>query len=226
MDRQKYENSIDEVVSLGLAPLSGPVVWPLRIARVIARPLYDFGSLRAFKQRMHPGRWQPTWLVYPRGSGGRAMADSLRAFADEPLWRFGMRSLIRHPSGLPWLLAVPLVPWSLSLAIMALVGDRDILGFSPAMLAAWAGWDAVLAALLFRVARHPRRRHLGWLAGAAAGDAVLSLVHVARTGLGRGITPIFRLAAATAPVFGALALLWAATRESRARAGSCARRER
>lgn len=201
----------DGVVSIGLAPLTGPIAWPLRAVRALTSPLYDFRSLRSFKQRLHPDRWQTAWLVHPRRRGVRAVLASLRAFAGGSLLGFGLRSLFRHPSGLPWLLAVPLVPWTILLAVL-LTGDGALLGFSRPMLTMWVGWDAVLAWLLFRTARHPRRDRLVALAGAAATDAVLSLVHLHRVGLGHSIGAAgLRLAATIAPLLGTLALAWAAS---------------
>lgn len=200
------------VVSIGLAPLSGRVAWPLRAARALTSPLYDFRSLRSFKQRLHPERWQPSWLVHPRRRVLRALLASLRAFAGGSVLRFAIRSLFRHPSGLPWLLAVPLIPWTILLAALA-AGDGALLGFSRPVLAMWVAWDASLAWLLFRTARHPRRDRLLTLAGAATIDASLSFAHLGRVGLGASTcASILRLAATIAPILGAVALAWAASR--------------
>lgn len=201
----------DTVVSLGLAPLAGPVVWPLRFARAVTSPLYDFETLRAFKSRLHPDRWQPVWLVHS-GSPTRSLVDVLRAFAGGSVIGFGVRSLVRHPSGLAWVLAVTLAPWTLLLAALVPFGDGSLFGFSRLARAGWASWDTVLAYLLFRVARRPRRSHLGWLASAALVDALLSVSHFAKVGAGTGIAPGFRFAATIAPVLGTVALAWSASR--------------
>ncbi|MGD0529984.1 MAG: DUF2156 domain-containing protein, partial [Polyangiaceae bacterium] len=80
-------------VTLGLTPLSGPVALPLRAARWISRPLFDFEGLRAFRERMHPHAWEPVWLAYPSGqSSVLPVFDSLRAFAHGSLVGFGVRS--------------------------------------------------------------------------------------------------------------------------------------
>lgn len=203
----------DAVVTLGLAPLSGPVAPWLRLARFASSPLYDFRSLRAFKQRLHPAAWEPVWMVHRPRRRILALLDALRAFAGGSLVAFGVRSVVRHPSGLPWLLAVPLVPWTLVLATVLVADGGGLLGFSAPALAAWVAWDALLAGLLFRVARRPRRRRLRGLAAAAALDAALSVLHLGHVGLGAGaLAPTLRLAGTIAPVLGTLALAWAAHR--------------
>ncbi len=203
----------DELVTLGLAPLSGPVSPWMRLARLATSPLYDFRSLRAFKQRLHPVGWEAVWLVHPPRRRLLSLLDSLRAFASGSLIGFGVRSIVRHPSGLPWLLAVPLIPWTIVLAAVLAVDGGAVLGFAAPALAAWVGWDALLALLLFRAARRPRRRILRWLTGAAALDAALSALHLWRVGLGHGaLAPTLRLAAVIAPLLGTLALAWAASR--------------
>lgn len=203
------------VVSMGLAPLSGRVAWPLRAARALTSPLYDFRSLRSFKQRLHPDRWQPSWLVHPRRRAARALIASLRAFAAGSVIGFAIRSLFKHPSGLPWLLAVPLIPWTILLAAL-MASDATLLGFSRPALAMWVAWDASLAWMLFRTARHPRRDRLFALAGAAAIDASLSFAHLGRVGLGASAcASMLRLVAAIAPLVGLVALAWTATRMPR-----------
>lgn len=117
-----------------------------------------------------------------------------------------------HPSGLPWLLAVPLIPWTIMLAALV-VGDGALLGFSRPVLAMWIAWDASLAWLLFQAARHPRRDRLFTLAGADEIDASLSISHLGRVGLGDSTSAsILRLVATLAPILGTVALGWAASR--------------
>jgi phosphatidylglycerol lysyltransferase len=201
-------------VTLGLTPLAGAVSRPLRIARWLARPLFDFGGLRAFRQRMHPHGWQPVWLVYPRRqSGFVTLMDTLRAFARGSLVLFGVRSLLHHPSGLPWALALPLPLWTLGLAWMAATHRAPTLGFPPFELALWVAFDALLLLILVRVAMRPKRSRLVVATSFAVGDALLSLGHLAWVGLGH--TPLqvsLRAMATLAPAAGALLLAWATTR--------------
>lgn len=85
----------DETVTLGLAPLAGAVPRPLRLARAVSRPLYDFRGLRAFKAKLSPARWEGVYLVSP-GSPWLALHDALRAFAGGSLLRFGVRTLAQR----------------------------------------------------------------------------------------------------------------------------------
>jgi phosphatidylglycerol lysyltransferase len=85
----------DETVTLGLAPLAGAVPRPLRLARAMSTPLYDFRGLRAFKAKLSPARWEAVYLVAP-GSPWLALHDALRAFAGGSLLRFGVRTLAQR----------------------------------------------------------------------------------------------------------------------------------
>lgn len=85
----------DEFVTLGLAPLAGAVPRPLRLARAVSTPLYDFRGLRAFKAKLSPSRWEGVYLVAP-GSPWLALHDALRAFAGGSLLRFGVRTLAQR----------------------------------------------------------------------------------------------------------------------------------
>ena len=206
-----------------LAPLSGPIAHWQRAARFVSRPLYDFGGVRAFKERLRPARWEPVWLAYPRGELSAVhLVDALRAFAGGSLVRFGFRSMIRHPGAPPWALAVPLVPWSVVLALRAAAGFTSLLGWSRGVLAAWAVFDAVLCLVLFRVAMRPTVGRLLAAATAAALDAALSLSHLRATGLGETTMQVaFRVVQTVAPVAGTLALAGAAIQaHRRARAAS------
>jgi hypothetical protein len=209
-----------EVVTLGLAPLSGPVPGWLELCRALSRPLYDFAGLRAFKQRLHPSRWEPVWLAYPAGGGGavgrawralRAVIESLRAFAGGSLFGFGWRSLLLHPGGPPWVLALPLIPWTALLLVMALTGGTELLAFSRPALAGWALLDALMAVLLFRAARRPVLPLLLLVAAVAAADAAASVRHLGLVGTGQTLTQgVLRAMATLAPVLGTAALAWAA----------------
>ena len=68
-----------------------------------------------------------------------------------------------------------------------------------------------MAWLLFQAAHRPTARRLGLLALAAAVDAVLSVRHLATTGLGPDIwSAVLRLAATAGPIVGTGALAWSA----------------
>jgi phosphatidylglycerol lysyltransferase len=85
-----------ELVTLGMAPLAGPVPPPLRVARRLSRPLYDFGGVRRFKAKLRPHAWEPVYVaVPPTASPWRAVLDGLRAFARGSVVRFGLRT-VRH----------------------------------------------------------------------------------------------------------------------------------
>jgi len=198
----------------GLAPLAGDVPRWMRALGRGGAALYDFDGLRRFKARLHPARWDDVWLVYPAGEGAVPhVLDGLRAFAGGSLIGFGARTVLRHPGALAWVLAVPLVPWTLTLAVTAAAGHAGLFGDAAPTLAAWAGYDAVLALGLWRASRRPARRLFGLLAGAATVDAGLSLVHLAQVGLGAGAAAaIARGLATAAPTLGAVGLWWARAR--------------
>jgi phosphatidylglycerol lysyltransferase len=93
-----------DVVTLGLAPLSGVGTFWLRIARRLGSAFYNFAGLEAFKAKFRPKQWCPIYLTYPRHQSAiLAVYDSLVAFARGGLFRFAlltMRHLSRsvHPS--------------------------------------------------------------------------------------------------------------------------------
>lgn len=81
-------------VSLGHAPLAGPVNRTLRAARRLGRFLYNFQGLEAFKRKLRPHRMDPLFLAYPaRERGVVALIDALGAFAPGGLLRFGLRTI-------------------------------------------------------------------------------------------------------------------------------------
>ena len=216
-----------EMVTLGLAPLTGPIAPWQRLARFLSRPLYDFRGVRAFKERLRPGGWDQVYMCYPRTAPAALhLVNALRAFAGGPLWRFGLRSTVRHPGGPPWVLAMPLVPWTAILALRAALGSSPLLGWSRPLLAAWAGFDALLCLALFQVALRPSARSLLVAGLAAAADAALSVHHLWSTGIGHTpLVALFRALATLAPVVGTAGLLWAASRaRAAARALAHARR--
>jgi phosphatidylglycerol lysyltransferase len=202
-------------VTLGLAPLSGPVSPWLRLVRLASTPLFEFTGLRRFRQRLHPSRWESVWLQYPR-SGWAAVhvADSLRAFAGGSLVGFAVRSVLRGPRGASWALALPLVPWTLLLAGLVLAGRADLLGFSSAALSGWVLYDALLTVLLVLVSLRPRRGRVVASAAAAIVDAGISVPHLVIGGLGRTLGAVtLRSLGAFAPCVGAAVLSWVALQE-------------
>jgi hypothetical protein len=197
----------------GLTPLSGDCPWWLRLTRGATVALYDFTGLQKFRARLGPSDWRPISLAWDRGTPLGPIIDVLRLFARGRILPFALRSLVRHPNGPPWAVAVPLVMWTVLLALLAAAGDRTTLGFSPTSLRAWVIFDAVLAWLLFRAARHPRRRTLAALAAVAAFDAVASLLHLAAVGVGQTpLAAVVRMVATLGPIIGTAALIWATWR--------------
>jgi len=200
-----------EYVTLGLTPLSGPVVWPLRAMRWLTRPLFDFAGLRAFRERMHPATWQPVWLVYPRSQlAAVTLLDGLRAFARGSLVAFAARSFLRHPSGLPWTLALPLPLWTAGLAWLVASHRAWVLGFPPFELGLWVAFDVLLLLVLVRVAMRPRRAGLVAATSLAVIDAALSIGHFVWVGPGSTVLQAsLRTTATIAPAIGSLLLAWA-----------------
>ena len=100
-------------VTLGLAPLAGPVRGTLRAARTLSSALYDFEGLRAFKAKLQPHAWEPIFLAHPPGSSSHvALVDALAAFARGSFVRFGGATLLRGPALVVRALAAALVPWT------------------------------------------------------------------------------------------------------------------
>jgi hypothetical protein len=201
-------------ITLGLAPLTGPVAPWMRVLRFIIGPLYSFEGLRAFKERLVPVAWQPVWLVVPRENALiMHVFDSARAFVGDSLLRFAVRSLARHPAGLAFALAVALIPWTLLLGGIVAFHREALLGFSPSALVAWTTFDAVLVLLLLRSAMRPRRPLLWLVTAVASFDALLSVIHMAEVGTGPTLVQAsIRGVSTAAPILGALALAWASGR--------------
>jgi phosphatidylglycerol lysyltransferase len=202
----------------GLTPLAGAIPWWLGVLRFVTIPLYDFSGLRHFRARLRPAGWRPIWIAWDRGSAIGVLIDVLRAFAGGRIVPFAWRTLVRHPNGPPWVVAMPLVPWTVLLAGVAVMGQSAMLGFSAAALGAWTVFDAILAWLLFRVARRPRRRGLAIMTAAAAFDAIVSVRHLWVAGFGPGLaSAILRTLATAGPLLGTAGLAWAWWRAHRAR---------
>lgn len=197
----------------GLAPLTGGVPRWMRAIGVVSRPLYDFRGLRAFKQRLHPTRWERVWMCSPQGeSAAWHVLQALRAFAPGGMIGFALRTTVRHPGVLAWMLGVPLVPWTALLGALAVTGHAGRLGFSALALAVWVVFDGILALGLWRASRQPTPRLLSLLAAAATLDASLSVHHLLSAGVGAGWELALRALAVAAPLLGAPALWWAAHR--------------
>ncbi|NPC82454.1 DUF2156 domain-containing protein, partial [Pyxidicoccus fallax] len=160
-------------VTLGLAPLAGPVRPWLRLARVCGRPLFDFEGLRAFKAKFRPDDWVPIHLAYPNpGAGLVALYDALRAFARGSLVRFGVATVLRRPRLLVHALAALLVPWT---ALLALPATRR---WFPSAGVQW-GWvlfDVGLTVGLFSLVRRWRDGLAEVLGALTAADACLTFL--------------------------------------------------
>src|SRR5262249_5020299 len=131
-------------VTLGLAPLSGPVAGWLRAVRGLSRALYDFAGLRAFKAKLRPHAWEPLYVAYPRrGSSHLALYDSLAAFARGSFLRFGAQTLLRGPAVVVRLLALLLVPWMVLLALAPAAWFPW-----PWVKTAWIAFDVLLVVTL------------------------------------------------------------------------------
>lgn len=141
--------------TLGLAPLHGDVDAGFARIRRLARPLFNFAGLAAFKRKLEPDAWEPIYLAWPRErSGWRALIDGLRAFADGALWRFGARTLLRGPKPVLQALEALLVPWTLLLALLPVspwFPSRVVQG-------GWVSFDVLLLGALVVLRRRSTRR--------------------------------------------------------------------
>jgi phosphatidylglycerol lysyltransferase len=164
-----------EYVTMGLAPLSGPVAGWLRAARRLSAALYDFAGLRAFKAKLRPHDWEPIFLAHGPGTSSHvALVDALAAFARGSFVRFGGATLLRGPAVVVRVLAALLVPWTFVLA------SAPARWFPwPWVKSAWTALDAVLIVTLFSLTW--RWRH--WLGVAVAAaitvDACVTTAQVA-----------------------------------------------
>ncbi len=141
--------------TLGLSPLTGDVSPLLAFTRDTTARLYNFGGVRAFKEKLKPQSWQPVYLAYPkRELGPLALRDVLAAFAPGGLVRFGLNTLIHERSLATGLLAVLLVPWTLTLALI----DTGKWFPSAGIQYAWTIFDVLLIAILFALVRRWRPR--------------------------------------------------------------------
>jgi phosphatidylglycerol lysyltransferase len=201
-------------LTLGLAPLAGDVAAPLRMARRGSRLLYDFEGVRAYKAKLRPSAWVPMHLAFPATQGPIAsVVDALAGFARGGFPAFGLQTLLRGPTVLLRLLALLLVPWMLLLAL-APVGP-----FFPAAWIkwAWVGFDAVMAAGLFRLASRRSAALAVGLAAAATADALITATQATFWNLPRAhgfVAHVLIAVACAAPAF-ASATLWGAAVRAR-----------
>jgi phosphatidylglycerol lysyltransferase len=189
-------------VTLGLAPLAGPVRGWLGLARRWSAPLYDFDGLYAFRSKLRPGRWDPIYVSVPRPSpveaargiarvratitntavDAVAIVDVLSAFARGHLFGFGLQTLLRGPALVVRVLGLLLLPW---MVLLALAPARYFPAAAIRWL--WIGFDLLLAGALVSLATRWRRPLAVALALAVTADAVItagevSLYNVARAG--------------------------------------------
>lgn len=145
------------MLTLGLAPLAGPLPRRLKIARAVSTPLYDFRGLHAFKSRLRPHGWEAIHVAAgPGGSPWLALFDGLRAFARGSIVRFGLATIARGPLAVLWALTLLLVVWT---PVLALAPTRR---FFPSAIVqhAWVAFDVALIVALMILCR----RHRTWLA--------------------------------------------------------------
>jgi phosphatidylglycerol lysyltransferase len=194
-------------VTLGLAPLSGPVSGWLRAARRLSSPLYDFAGLRAFKAKLRPHRWEPVYLAYPSGASSHvALVDALAAFARGSFLRFGGATLLRGPALVVRVLAALLVPWT------ALLATGDPRWFpAPWVQWAWVGFDLALVTALFALTWRWVHALGVVVAAAISADALVTLAQVALWDAPRvhGLGWIVAAIALTGPALAAV-VLWGA----------------
>jgi phosphatidylglycerol lysyltransferase len=196
------------LVTLGLAPLAGPVPRALRVVRKIAGGFYDFEGLRAFKAKLRPTSWSPLYLSYPSEIGAvRAIGDVLGAFARGGLLRFGLRTLLRGPALVVRLLTILLLPWTVLLACV-----RTERWFPhPAVKWAWVGFDALLVVGLVALGRGWNDRLARLLVAAIGTDALVTAAEALVWNLPRtsGLGRLALLVSVAGPA-AACATLWRA----------------
>ena len=198
-------------VTLGLAPLAGPVSGWLRATRTIARPFFNFAGLAAFKRKLRPSNWEPIYLAYPRERWSIwAMRDGLRAFAGGSLLLFGARTVLRGPKPLLRALEYSLIPWTLALAMWP-----PAPWFPKASLKwAWVVFDVLLWSALFTLRKQWTQRLAIAIAATVTLDAVVTLVQALLWNVSRTRTLLeaaLVVVACSGPALAA-AVLWGAVR--------------
>lgn len=217
-----FDNALRELagedsrhVTFGLAPLAGTSSRALRTIRNCSRWLYDFGGLRAFKQKLTPSGWDTVYLGYPaRERGVLAILDVLRAFARGSLVRFGLATLIHRAQRVATILALLLLPWTMLL----LLADPARWFPSPQIHYAWVCFDLVMFASLIWLSTKWRRWLAITLSLAAFSDFSLGCVQLVLHNASRTYSLgewFIQGAALAAPLFASVFLFLARDRNTR-----------
>lgn len=173
-------------VTLGLAPLAGEVPFGLRLAGRWGASLYDFEGLKSFKAKLRPRDWTPVYLSYPSERSLHAVVfDSLSAFAQRGLLRYGIDALLRGPAVVVRALAILLVPWTLLLANAS--GPRWF--FAAWVQWFWVGFDVLVCVGLLALSARWRRWLALLLLGLVGADALATLLEAAEFVLTRRPSP-------------------------------------
>jgi len=202
-------------VTLGLAPLAGPVPRALRVIAALVRPLFDFRGLHAFKEKLGPDSWEPIYLVAAPGrSPWIALADSLDAFAKGDVLRFGLETLSRVPELILRGLTALLVLW------IPLLTLADAARWFPTPLVkwSWVAFDVCLVVALVALERRWRDHLARALLAAIWVDAALTLAQALLWNaprVGPAMDAIVLVIACAGPALGALALAAAIRRRQR-----------
>jgi phosphatidylglycerol lysyltransferase len=84
-------------LTLGLAPLAGDVGFWLTLAKRLGTSLYNFAGIERFRAKFQPNDCCPIYISFPHDqSAPLAIYDTLVAFAQAGLVRFGVRVLLRQ----------------------------------------------------------------------------------------------------------------------------------
>lgn len=167
----------EATVSLGIVALAGPLSWPLRLARVLARPLYPFAGLRAFRRKLQPDDVLPLGLASsPTLGAPRALAALLVAFAEGRPLRFAWRAVVAGPTPLVAAMAACLLPWTWALAHVPAGWFAG-----AATQRAWVAFDLLLALALVHLAWRPSLAMARTLAAVVTLDAALTALEAACT---------------------------------------------
>jgi phosphatidylglycerol lysyltransferase len=207
-------------VTLGLAPLAGPVPAGLRLAGKYGAPLYDFSGLHAFKAKFRPRDWAPIYLTYPReGTSHAALYDSLAAFAHGGLLRYGIEALLRGPPVVVRVLALLLVPWTVLLA----TAESPRWFPAPWVQWFWVAFDMAVGLALFSLGMRWRTWLASLLLGLVVCDAAVTLLEALVFNVPHvkhgGEVPVI-LAAILAPVLASVVLKNARRRALRTHYGA------
>lgn len=163
-------------ISLGLAPLSGPLPRWLRMARWAGGLWYNFAGLEAFKLKLHPHERRSLGLAYPQKGGAlgllRALVALLRAFAGGSLVLFAVRLLARGPTPVLVAMAAVLPLWMWGLSIL----DTAAWFVAPWVQQAWLVFDGLLCLALWGTLFRPSIGRLRLLSFVVTLDACTTLI--------------------------------------------------